>query len=49
MELYYKLGWPEYQQYQDKPFFDDHANYDPIEDVWFVEKKFLDEIIKETI
>lgn len=41
-ELYVKLGWPEYQDFQKYEYFDEYAYYDPIHDVYFIEKEWYD-------
>nr|MBQ4455805.1 hypothetical protein [Clostridia bacterium] len=36
MELYIKLGWPEYQEYQEKEGFDENSEYSPESDSYFI-------------
>lgn len=41
--IYVKLGWPEYQTYQKYDEFDEHAHYCSDDDLYFVEKDWLEE------
>ena len=39
--LYVKLGWPEYQAYQQINDFDEHSHYCSDDDVFFIEQDWL--------
>lgn len=39
--LYLKLGWPEYQDYQQYDDFDEHACYSPENECYFIEQDWL--------
>lgn len=39
--IYVKLGWPEYQAYQQFDGFDEHSHYCPEDEVYFIEQDWL--------
>ena len=39
--IYVKLGWPEYQTYQQFDGFDEHSHYCPQDEVYFIEQQWL--------
>lgn len=39
--IYVKLGWPEYQHYQQFDDFDEHSHYCPEDEVYFIEQQWL--------
>lgn len=39
--IYVKLGWPEYQAYQQFDDFDEHAHYCAEDDICFIEQQWL--------
>lgn len=39
--IYVKLGWPEYQTYQQFDGFDEHSHYCPEDEVYFIEQDWL--------
>ena len=40
--LFIRLGWSEYQEYQDKKGFDENSHYDPLDDFYFISKEWYD-------
>lgn len=39
--IYVKLGWPEYQAYQQFDDFDEHSHYCPDDEIYFIEQQWL--------